>query len=822
MNSRAAHGIHLRRRGEIHAPHTPRQLQKTVSCSLPSPSSATLGIGDTIKLAARVIGASDTAVVFRSGDPSIATVSPNGVVRGIRDGTVVILALARADTTQRAPATIRVQAGSGGGLSITSILRSGTSTTVNPASVSGVIDVRVVGSAGSADSLQFLVGNTVVPSCTRRFTGSSPAPLDVICTINTAAYDTVTGAASFPNSAYQITARLLDDGRVTVPASSERLAFTNMNTFHGRLSFTGGQAVDADEQVWNSGGIRLTAVPVVYSGSAGSASVIAARFGGTFRGDTISLNGIDNDPSNGLSVTFPANALPTAPAPGVQGFNTGPAGSIPVITAAVIAGQSLPTPPEGLPFANAEGLRFRLDNEAPLPGKLSLPPSFVGYLGGGYSFATGYAPGDTTLTLPRVPAPSADAPYGVRGVDRVEPTFFAAPASSVQNPASLTQGEMEAVVQRNQVVRTGMDLPATTTASEYVLVGRVADALSGPGSTRISLVRLTNQGEVCVDLDTVVAGCNPVVTTGATATFSVSTQSPGYYMIRAEARDAAGNPAMYTSPVLLVDPADPANAPTVGPIALPATLVSDQPATFSAAAADNVDLKTSALRLVFANDPARATPVTFTLPLERTVSLSAFGVPAVTSAQLRATVDFVRSLQFTTEGVPDTTRSWTTYAAEFRVTDMAGNATLGQTRFAAGAVSASNGLPAGIQSYVAGAVNNQASICTGQVSCGSVPTTVQITAAVQGPSGTFTNPFSRVLFYYTGADGNPLLLSSAATGAQGSDVGGTRTWTVTATLDAAALRDTLPRRGTSMSVFAVGVDAQGDALLSRSYTLAIQ
>lgn len=76
-----------------------------------SPSSATLRVNEQQMLTATVqaeVGQS-TAVMWRSSNPSVASVSGGGVVSGVAVGTAVITAVSAQDTTRRASANITVE-----------------------------------------------------------------------------------------------------------------------------------------------------------------------------------------------------------------------------------------------------------------------------------------------------------------------------------------------------------------------------------------------------------------------------------------------------------------------------------------------------------------------------------------------------------------------------------------------------------------------------------------------------------------------------------------------------------------------------------------
>ena len=77
-----------------------------------SPTAATVDVGETRALTATVTSenGSTTAVTWRTGNASVATVSAAGVVTGVAVGTTDVVAVSVADTTRRASSTITVEA----------------------------------------------------------------------------------------------------------------------------------------------------------------------------------------------------------------------------------------------------------------------------------------------------------------------------------------------------------------------------------------------------------------------------------------------------------------------------------------------------------------------------------------------------------------------------------------------------------------------------------------------------------------------------------------------------------------------------------------
>ncbi|HEU0054629.1 MAG TPA: Ig-like domain-containing protein, partial [Longimicrobium sp.] len=72
------------------------------------PDSGSLFVGGTLRLRAVVTGAADTLAAWTSDAPEVATVDASGVVSALAPGSAVVTAVARADTSQKAHATIRV------------------------------------------------------------------------------------------------------------------------------------------------------------------------------------------------------------------------------------------------------------------------------------------------------------------------------------------------------------------------------------------------------------------------------------------------------------------------------------------------------------------------------------------------------------------------------------------------------------------------------------------------------------------------------------------------------------------------------------------
>lgn len=104
-----------------------------------SPTSASIGIGESIALTAKISGGKDIAVQWQSTDPAVAAVDQNGVVRGISAGQTQIRAVA-----QSVVAVCQVSVADNSGQSVfmsmlSAQLKVGDSITLNPVAMGGEI-----------------------------------------------------------------------------------------------------------------------------------------------------------------------------------------------------------------------------------------------------------------------------------------------------------------------------------------------------------------------------------------------------------------------------------------------------------------------------------------------------------------------------------------------------------------------------------------------------------------------------------------------------------------------------------------------------------
>ncbi|MGH7470338.1 MAG: Ig-like domain-containing protein [Longimicrobiales bacterium] len=348
------------------------------------PDTATLIIAQTRQLAAVVNGTANQAVTWSSNAPA-ATVNATGLVTAVSVGTAVITAVSQADATARDASVINVIAAPvvpPPSIVITSITTGNTNTPVNPQNVVGQIDITAelnVPPGAQVQRVEFLLDNVVQANCTQTFTSTGSeddldaAQVPIICSLNTAAHDTITGAvpAANLNGTHTISVRVVQPNGNVVAGSSQPLVFNNQNFAYARVSFlaagtttvkacvTAGanaRSLGGSGSLWCGGDVRVATVGVNF-GPAGSAIATAnvsivtsgagvsgitgcrstnnlatdptiapadggAPFGGQTTPGATNLNFPNCAPAtvtiSGLSATFSSTANPDAATPGVN------------------------------------------------------------------------------------------------------------------------------------------------------------------------------------------------------------------------------------------------------------------------------------------------------------------------------------------------------------------------------------------------------------------------------------------------------------------------------------------------------------------------
>ena len=308
----------------------------------------------------------------------------------------------------------------------------------------------------------------------------------------------------------------------------------------------------------------------------------------------------------------------------------------------------------------------------------------------------------------------------------------------------------------------------------------------------------------------------------------------GYYTFDGKVVNQAGGVTAETQRQILQDLTAPVNTSNT---AIPPSLTGGAPATFSAAVTDNVDLKDINFAFDFVGSLGTWYPFDDDAPIGDGV---AFDGVRTTTASAVQTINMVRGLELVAGGVPTGVPG---IASNVRaiVEDMAGNFSIATfNNFIAGTVPTpvtygAGGKVAGIGGAGAGwtmsAPAANTDLCDGSTGaaidiCGTnaspvgAVTSLTLTATVTGVAGAFPNPFlsGSILFYFLDpVTLNNILLSPAvaANTATITDTGAIRTYTWTGTItsaDLVAQNLTVATTGGVISVFAIGVDAAGDAL----------
>jgi hypothetical protein len=323
-------------------------------------------------------------------------------------------------------------------------------------------------------------------------------------------------------------------------------------------------------------------------------------------------------------------------------------------------------------------------------------------------------------------------------------------------------------------------------------------------------------------------------TAAAAGTISADNASgiDGYYTYTSTIMDVARNVGNTLTRTVVVDRV----APTMGGIAVPATITGGQPASFATSAVDNLDLVSTDYTLSYAITPAGAATALDIRANGAPIGV-AFDNVLTTAASFSLSVpSFIRNVASTNAGgVPQNNGVLPSQIA-VRVYDAAGNASapgvavinpanvstppIGPAITNYSAAQSNGAVFTGSGFQVSNAVAN-VSNCPATGSCTPAnPTTVTLSATAQGTEGLafqFLNPFTSVQFYYLDAGyvgaTNQWILIGSATAPTVTDNAGqtvrTFTWTLGTAFDPPAALGAAP-----LNIIAVGVNSLGDALVS--------
>lgn len=542
------------------------------------PSDTTVEKGRTVQLTATVEtgrpGVSDR-VTWRSRDTVVATVDSTGLVTGREQGEASILATAVADTTVSDSATVTVTA-EATSVTIRSLTRAGTDEDLPIDSLHGSVDVHFTLDLDDSDvgAIRLLVDSTTVDSVP----GSSiPASgvLEDTLTVHTASVDSAApGHVRYRNGSYRLEVRALDGDSVRASAE-EAVEFRNEDTFAGEVTFDGTRADDAGGRDWFGGDVSVSVLPLIYTpdreiGSVElffpDATVVDSTpdeddaFGATFR----------NAPDAGHSID---GVVDTAAFARVKESTTAD-------------GETGPGPVD-------VGDTVRLDNRAPDVNGWSV----IDWVN---------ASDSTSSTVNRISdrgVTRRDTAYRLDGAPFEAATFAAAEdADSVEWVITST----DAVANTGaDTIYFGVDAtPPSVAFTDSSVADReifdsgnpddhfavsAEDTLSGlDGSVRVNLVRRLpglSEGDGCVvgDFD---GECEPEESGDSVEVDQGADGEPGYFRYAGHAVDSAGNRSVTVRREVLVDD----EAPSVTEVDLPSQFEGGDSIVADATLEDSVDL----------------------------------------------------------------------------------------------------------------------------------------------------------------------------------------------------------------------------------------
>ncbi len=672
--------------------------------------------------------------------------------------------------------------------------------------------------------------------------------------------DAGVGVPRHLNGPRRLSARIfVAGGAAGSPAAQNTVNVTlnNADTFIMQVANSGNTAMDNTGQIWVNGDITVTAMPLMFSGrTVSSATLDVAADAAGFA--TIAAAG-----GNALVTSGPPfTATWTNTATGARRVNNiEPGAALGVVRASVLSdGSAGPNTLPAAPGNSAAGNFFRLDNMAPSMTDMDRAVRASRWVNASWSLtgAGGAAVNNITvtdngvggITLTRAAgtttanvetvanagdlAESAtDNTYVLRitatdALGNSNTRWFDGTAAGAANNAA---GQTAA----NATGRFGVDNTpptiaftgssaanaATTGALTYNFL--VSDPVNSAGgaagfdatSTQGSSIRTAPAATACA----FGAGGNctfsPLPTTpmiigvGGDAVNYPNATTVGYFNNTFRVVDRAGNASETLNRMGLSDNV----APVLGTVAVSGSLAGGQPATFAVAATDNLNLGSAR---VFQTWGA------ITVEMQAPITLGTFGTPLnETEATVTATAPFIRGLQ-NTDGANNPAGAFSdANNVRFDVRDLAANQTSanGPIAFArpVGAKATFDATWAFAHTRAPAAGN----ICipTATACPGGNLTQVAFTPTVAGPiANDLTNvPFTSVVIVWRRVGGTDWFRLNTTSAASATDVGANRTWTFgsVAFAPTAGFDGLGAGANQDYEFVAIGVDAQGDALMSQ-------
>ena len=822
-----------------------------------SPTTDILPPGGTRQLVANVTANPGVArtVTWSSSATNIATVSTSGVITAVAVGNATITAASTVDPTVSGSMALTVRPIQAATVSIQKITVAGnTASPVNPNNVTGQIDVTLNVNPGeqTITKVEVLIDGAV--ACSQNMSVAESEALrmaaafeeieavDVVCSVNTAAFSPTTGAVNFANGTHQISARGTIGGTTpgNVASPSVPLVFNNQSGFIALATTTNTNAGfptsavnPTTGQKWFAGSVQLKLAAVNYApGGATVTSLNAAYLGKTFSdtpdaGTQIFTIDFPNSGTGALNLVGYQTSAASQTVPVVTGSNLSNGNTGPT----VILNVGAKADTLGLPRFDST----RVDNVVPAAPTVGAFPAWVTKA---FTFTAANS-GITGLSDTGVNDVKADI-YVIKGALPTASACDVTGMTKVTDAQGLTESlsteyNGKAIVfdaLGNRVcVNLGNPFGADFGAPQNVKLTGVSnqqgftstaaadgtnygfstdgDTLSGIAPTnpgRISILRMPPTGSNVCEL-----GGTSCAQTAAPISGSITDASggEGYYTLTAQLADAAGNLA--PTPAITVSYVVDGSVPTfTGGLTLSPTYAGNAPAAIGGVSvSDNLDLgklyaqvnyTAAGINLEYASQ----TLGSYGPALEKTFSGS-YTIPSLIRCMAPAGGPFTASNAnkaqdvslFATDQAGGISLPKTPTAGDFapRVADcgVVGTLTTGLTLQA---------FTIGAPSYGTGKTD----VDIDGANLSTVSSTTVALSAVADVSQNGGNPFSKVEFYYLNPVTNGYVFIGAASATAGPNTSPTRPWNYAFTWD--------PGAGVpvgAVTIIAVGVDAEGDA-----------
>jgi hypothetical protein len=329
------------------------------------------------------------------------------------------------------------------------------------------------------------------------------------------------------------------------------------------------------------------------------------------------------------------------------------------------------------------------------------------------------------------------------------------------------------------------------------------------------------------------SGCTGAAT-GSTLGADVGSGIDGYYTFTVIARDLARNAAPTLVRAVVVD----RQAPTVGGVAVPATVIGGQSTGFATSATDNLDLVSADNSLAYSVTPAGAAQA-LTIRSQSQAIGTAFDNVLTTSASFNVNVPFfIRNIQGTSAAGAPLGGAGTPQSITVRATDAGGNSAssgavainganvpqTNATQFSTNQTNPNQAAPnangSQFKSFMVTNVAANVSNCPAGCTAANA-TSITLNASATGTNSSaggnvfqFQVPFTQVQFYYQdpssgeyffiGSTGAPIV-TDAVTGATTADR--TFTWSL-------SFKPPVSLGTGTLRVIAIGVNNSGDALVT--------